>query len=137
MNKCTRTFFTCIKTVNSFKVHNPRSNIRCISQKGLVSYNLVTSKVLYTFSQQQGNNPNDALKKESKEFYENYVNDIIELQQSKDWPMVVSNTAEPLIIDFYADWCGPCKKLTPILEERVKKTQGKIKLLKVNIDKCG
>lgn len=51
--------------------------------------------------------------------------------------MVVGNTAEPMIIDFYADWCGPCKKLTPILENRVKKANGKIKLLKVNIDKCG
>ncbi len=51
--------------------------------------------------------------------------------------MVIGNTSEPLIIDFYADWCGPCKKLTPILEERVKKLQGKVKLLKVNIDKCG
>ena len=51
--------------------------------------------------------------------------------------MVVANTAEPLVIDFYADWCQPCKQLTPILEERIKKSQGKIKLLKVNIDKCG
>jgi len=42
-----------------------------------------------------------------------------------------------MLIDFYADWCQPCKKLTPRLEERVKKAGGKIKLLKINIDKFG
>jgi thioredoxin-like negative regulator of GroEL len=51
--------------------------------------------------------------------------------------MVIENTAEPLVIDFYADWCGPCKKLTPILEEKITEAKGKFKLLKVNIDKCG
>lgn len=43
----------------------------------------------------------------------------------------------PLLIDFYADWCVPCKKLTPRLEERIKAADGKLKLLKINIDKFG
>jgi len=49
----------------------------------------------------------------------------------------VSTTQEPMLIDFYADWCEPCKKLTPRLEEKVKKAEGKLKLLKINIDKFG
>lgn len=38
------------------------------------------------------------------------------------------------LVDFHADWCGPCRMLTPILEEVEKKVQGKATLAKVNID---
>ena len=41
---------------------------------------------------------------------------------------------KPIILDCYADWCAPCKKLTPILEEVTHANGGKFKLIKVNID---
>lgn len=42
-----------------------------------------------------------------------------------------------VIVDFYADWCGPCKMIAPILDEIVSKSNGKIKLCKVNCDNDG
>jgi thioredoxin len=42
---------------------------------------------------------------------------------------------QPCIIDFYATWCGPCKKLTPTMEELSKKYEGKIKFYKIDVDK--
>lgn len=40
----------------------------------------------------------------------------------------------PCIIDFYADWCGPCKKIAPIMEELAKEYKGKLTIYKVNTD---
>jgi thioredoxin len=40
----------------------------------------------------------------------------------------------PIILDCYADWCGPCKKLTPVLEKVTNEYEGKFKLVKLNID---
>jgi thioredoxin 1 len=47
----------------------------------------------------------------------------------------ISKSQEPILVDFYADWCSPCQAMTPIIEEVLFELEGKIKLLKVNIDK--
>ena len=48
--------------------------------------------------------------------------------------VIAESQAVPVLIDFWAPWCGPCKQLTPILENAVRKAGGKVKLVKMNID---
>jgi thioredoxin 1 len=48
---------------------------------------------------------------------------------------ILFESQEPLLVDFYADWCGPCQTLSPVLEKVVTELQGKVSLFKVNVDK--
>ena len=46
----------------------------------------------------------------------------------------VKDSGVPILVDFYADWCGPCKSLTPKLEKMSPEFDGKIKFAKMNVD---
>jgi putative thioredoxin len=48
--------------------------------------------------------------------------------------VIVESVRQPVLVDFWAPWCGPCKQLGPILEKAVAATGGKVKLVKMNID---
>ena len=60
-------------------------------------------------------------------FKEKVFND----EASKEWKFEGKN---PCIIDFYADWCGPCKMVAPVLEELAEEYKGKVDIYKVNTE---
>ena len=66
---------------------------------------------------------------------ENKIVAIDELNDVDEWKTKVMEAKEPVIVDCYADWCAPCKKLTPVLENIAREQEGQFKLVKINIDK--
>lgn len=63
--------------------------------------------------------------------FEDFKNKIFNPEESKEWKF---KGDKPAVIDFYADWCGPCKMVAPILDKLSKEYAGKIDIYKVDTD---
>ena len=53
---------------------------------------------------------------------------------TQDFETEVMNSSLPVLVDFYADWCGPCKMISPIVDSLSEELAGKVKFCKLNID---
>ena len=62
---------------------------------------------------------------------ETFLNKVFNYEKNKEWKF---EGTKPCIIDFYADWCGPCKMVAPILEDLAKDFDGKLDVYKVNTE---
>jgi thioredoxin 1 len=58
----------------------------------------------------------------------------VETLNTTNFKETINNSTVPIIVDFYADWCQPCKSLSPVLEEIADENPGKVLVYKVNTD---
>lgn len=47
----------------------------------------------------------------------------------------ISKSSDPILVDFYADWCSPCKTMDPIIQHAIEEMEGKIRLMKISVDR--
>ena len=55
---------------------------------------------------------------------------------TKNFEAEVVKSSGPVLVDFWAEWCGPCKMLSPIIDQLAVELQGKMKIAKVNVDEA-
>lgn len=62
---------------------------------------------------------------------QSFKDKVFDYENNKEWKY---SGTQPAIIDFYADWCGPCKMVAPIIEELAKEYDGKVTFYKINTE---
>ena len=61
---------------------------------------------------------------------------VTKVSDTKSWEIDVMNSDLPVFVDFWAEWCGPCRMVGPVVEELANDYDGKVKFVKVNVDEA-
>jgi len=61
---------------------------------------------------------------------------ISKVSDTKAWETDVMQSSLPVFVDFWAEWCGPCRMVSPVVEELASEYEGKVNFVKVNVDEA-